>query len=266
MTSFTDSSHNLRFDLGPAKWIDDLNKSGHSALTGYQECSGDAQNKTLTTWCKSHGREIYYPIGTGNPISWESSVFDPLEVNGTPFQGVRRVHPSAQAMGVDITANPSRDFTWVGLRHKGTGKSVLRINVHPAAGATNDKIDVTVRRSQWKNWSIQQYWLDILAFTAREMSRGVKATSERRFWDVILMGGDYNADLMKTQSDEWYYPSQMLPALWMPDTHPAGLDHLQHVYGSDVKVTKRWVVDGHTDHRIHFATMQFAEVDDTPGL
>jgi hypothetical protein len=71
--------------------------------------------------------------------------------------------------------------------------------------------------------------------------------------------------LLLQSTDEWYYPSRILPSLYVKDSQTKGLDHLQHAYGSDVKAGKRWAVSGNTDHRIHFVTRTFASVDDTPG-
>jgi hypothetical protein len=120
--------------------------------------------------------------------------------------------------------------------------------------------------TQWKNWAIQQYWLDVISFTAKEMSRPAVAASMKRFWDVVIIGGDYNGDLVLAADDEWYYPSQLLPSLYARDRIPKGLDHMQHAYGSDVSVDKRWQVAANSDHNIHFTTRTFKTVDDTPGL
>lgn len=255
----------MLFKLNEQKWNADLAKSGRADLVGYQEAGQLGQRRAIKAWAQKNSHEVFHPPKSGNPISWDTRTFAEHGPDGKPFNGVRRVHLGAKQMGVEEPMNPLRGFTWVGLRHKEARKSVLRINVHPVAGATREVPKDDQQLSQWKNWGFQQFWLDIVWFTAREMSRPVEAKSTKRFWDLILLGGDYNGDLLAQRDDEWYYPSRMLPALYAPDRFTKGLDHLQHVHGSDCQVVRRWTVQGYTDHQIHFVSRSFRTVDDTPG-
>lgn len=269
MATFTDGTHNLLFRLDPDKWRADLEKSAAASLTGYQEAEGKPQRITLKDWCAANGRGLYHPKSCGNPISWDSDVWEEWSPTDKKFRGCKHSHLSAVAMGVNAKMNPARDFVWLGLRHKATQRTVLRINVHPLAGGTRapgveeDKDSPAL--DAYKNWGITQYWLDIVSFAAREMSRNPDQKSRERVWGSVLLGGDYNGDLILQKSDEWYYPSRILPSLFVTDKQVNGLDHLQHAHGSDVVAGKRWKVDGFTDHRIHFQEREFKTVPDSPG-
>lgn len=268
MTQFTDASHNVLFRLNAAQWAEDFAKSGTASLVGYQEAEGDPQRRALAAWCKANGRGLFHPDSCGNPISWDTKVWAELQVNDKPFQGKREVHAGAVKMGLaGVKFNPGRDFAWKGLTHRGSGQNVLRINVHPVAGGTDPTPEEGEKLTDWKDWAIGQYWLEVVAFTARHLS--VQRTSDPKeragLWDAILLGGDYNADFLDQRGDQWYYPNRLLPSLYRADPSKGGLDHMQATHGADVKVVKRWSVPGNTDHRIHFCTWALREVEDFPG-
>lgn len=257
--SFVASTHNILFALEktPDKWKEDLVKSSGStvAITNYQEAEGEKARATIREWCVKHNRSLFHPENTGNPISWDNATFEQLVVANSKIGGVKEVHASAREMGVPAKFNPARDFTFVGLKHRATGKSVLVINVHPVSGATapadRPGNDDSPELAAWKDWAIGQYWLDVLSFTARQMSRpdpGVEALTP--FWDIILLGGDFNA--ATANEKQWYYPGAMLDSLYLPDTLERGLDHLMRTITSDCSVADRWKVEGNTDHSIHF--------------
>jgi len=267
VSAFTDATHNLLFQLNGDQWLRDMGKSGKAHLTGYQEAEGDPARATLAEFSKAHNRGLYHPPDCGNPISWDLDTFRQIKVNGQPVEGVHESHAGATRMGIKAKFNPPRDFAWVGLVHRATGKRVLRINVHPLAGATkresNPDNPDSDELSAWKDWGIGQYWLDVLAFTAEQMSvqdPGVETTAA--FWDVILLGGDFNAAM--DNGRRWYYPACMLPALYGEDELRGGLDHLLATHGSDVKPGRRWSVAGFTDHRIHFLEYDLRDVADFP--
>jgi hypothetical protein len=266
-SKYIDASHNFLFTLPKAKWLEDLAKSDAGDITGYQECEGSGQRATLKEHCAATGRGLYHPKSCGNPISWKKDLFSPVRIDGKNYRGVIEAHLGATAMGVDAKFNPPRDFAYVGLTHTETGKKVLRINVHPLAGGTKlesnpDNRD-SVALSKYKDWGIGQYWLDVLSYTAGQMSKqdpGLRAMTN--YWDIVTIGGDYNAAM--SNKDRWYYPANLLAPLFVPDSLKAGLDHMQHGNGSDVKVTRRWAVSGHTDHRIHFVERTIVNVPDFP--
>ena len=267
MARFIDCSHNMLFSLNRDKWNADLAKSGIADLVGYQEAGGDNTRAVLAAWCKAHGFGLYHPAGTSNPIGWKTAVFSEIlrESDKKPVQGQKDVHPSAISMGVDYKYNPAGDFTWKGLLHKASGQKILRVNRHAPAGATTPTSPHPPALEKWKNWAAGQYWLDVISFVTRYASVGTSdPKAQQSYWDVILLGGDYNGDLLRQNTDEWYYPSRILQGLFPDDSNVRGLDHLQHMYGGDVKPVRRWSVAGNTDHRIHFITREFVEVTDFP--
>ena len=269
MTSFLDASHNMLFSMSRDKWLADLAKSGKADLVGYQEAEGRNQRLTLNEWSEKNDRKLYLPAGTGCGIGWKKGVFGYYGPGDAWFHGMHRSHPSAEGMGFKTKYLPSMEYVYVGLYHHKAKKSVLRIDVHPISGATRTVLkdnDKEPGITQWKNWAIQQYWLDVVAFTAKEMGRPANAKQPmKRFWDVIIIGGDYNGDLHLAKDDEWYYPSRILPSLYAKDRIQGGLDHMQHAYGSDVSIARRWQVSANSDHNIHFTSRVFKTVDDTPG-
>lgn len=265
MASYVDATHNVEFILNKDQWNDDLDKSAAGDITGYQEAGAPKIRAVLKQHCIDHGRTLYHPLRCGNPISWKPELFTPVKVDKKFVRGVITAHPSAIVMGIDVKYNPSRDIVYVGLTHKPTGKKVLRINVHPTAGATKPEMDAdnldSNELSIWKDWSIGQYWLDILSFAAGQMSlQDPGRTTTANFWDVLTLGGDYNGALVN--DDRWYYPGALLPALFEPDEQMRGIDHLQHGHGSDVRSGKRWAEEAHSDHNIHLVERTFLNVPD----
>jgi hypothetical protein len=269
MAGFTESTHNMLFTLNKAKWFEDLEKSDNADLTKYQEAEGKPQREALQEWCTKKNRGLYHPKSCGNPISWSKTVFQPVvKANGKPACGVRQVHKSAEAMGVPAKFNPPRDFSWMGLEHTATKNKILAINVHPLAGATKRESAPgntdSPALSVYKDWGIGQYWLDVVSMVAAQMSIQDPGPQEKAsFWDVVTLGGDYNAAMDNKR--EWYYPASILAALFISDTEfLGGLDHMQATHHSDVRQVRRWKVQGNTDHSIHFAQWEFVPRPDFP--
>jgi hypothetical protein len=268
MATYIDASHNMEFSLNPDKWKPDLVKSAEGDITGYQEVELGPTRATLREFCTANNRGLYHPDHSGNPVSWRKDMFSVTRGrDGKPVKGCIQSHPSAEQMGIPVKFNPARDIVYIGFNHKATGKKILRVNVHPTAGATKpesakDNTD-SDELSIYKDWAIGQYWLDILSFVAGQMSiQDPGIATKTNFWDVVTLGGDYNAALNRT--DRWYYPGSMLPALFEPDVQMRGIDHLQHAHGSDVHDGRRWAVDGNTDHQIHFVERTFVSITDFP--
>jgi hypothetical protein len=265
--TYVDCSHNVEFSLNEAKWKPDVVKSGEGDITGYQEAEGTGPRTVIKDYCIAHNRGRYHPTGSGNAISWKRELFRPVVVNKKKVNGMIQSHLGAIAMGIDVKYNPARDFTYVGLLHKETGKKILRVNVHPIAGATKPESAAANTDSDalsvYKDWAVGQYWLDILSFVSAQMSLQDPGTKTMtNFWDVISLGGDYNAAL--NDKDRWYYPGALLPALFEPDEQLRGLDHLQVAHGSDTRPGHRWAVDANSDHQIHFIERTFVDVADFP--
>jgi len=267
MTGYIDCSHNVLRTMDKNRWDKDLAKSDKADITGYQEAGASGVREVIKAYCGREGRALYHPTSCGNPISWKRSVFTEVRIREKLARGVINSHLGASQMGVPARMNPARDFTYVGLRHRESSKTVLRINVHTTAhgvmAESSPANTDSVAASKWKDWAIGQYWLDVLSFVAGQMSLqdpGRETTTS--LWDVVSIGGDYNGQM--TNRARWYYPGSLLPAVFVADRKPTGLDHLQHGHGSDVTVDRRWSVPGYTDHSIHFVQRTFANVTDFP--
>lgn len=269
MMKYIDATHNMWFRLQttPNKWKEDLAVSGQADIVGYSEADGDKQRAVLAAFCADTDRGLYHPQHSDSAISWKTDVFRQVRIEGVPVHGRIVSHASAIAMGINRKYNPGRDFTWVGLLHRDTRQRILRINVHPLAGGTKPESRSTdgPELSEYKDWGIGQYWLDVVSFAAGQMSmqRGEKITDDRSLWDIVSLGGDYNAEL--DRAERWYYPGALLPALFEPDAMVNGLDHLQVSHGSDARPVRRWAVNAHTDHRLHFVEREIREREDFPG-
>jgi hypothetical protein len=262
--TFTLSSHNMLFSLDPKRWNQDLTKSDMGDITAYQEANGRQMRTTLKNFCGDHGRGLYHPDSTGQPISWKVKRFEPM----ANTMGVVEVHRGAKGMGVDAHMKPARDFSHIGLREKESGSQGLVINVHPISTATADESQINHNQGTevniWNDWSIGQYWLDVVSFSAKAMShqRPGKETRESK-WDWICLIGDFNADLRNKEM--WYYPGNLVLSLFDTDKRPQGLDHIIFSKGSDLRKGERRVAQGHTDHLIHFQTVTTtAEQPDFP--
>lgn len=261
MSDIIVGSHNVLFTMDERRWKADLKKSSIAHVVGYQEAENDRVRKVLTQHCEETGRGLFHPDKTGNPISWSEKEYFNLGV-----QGVVDSHLGAVQMGVKAKFNPPRDYSFVGLEHKVSRQKHLFIDVHPVAGGTKLESNPDNHDSEqltlWKDWAIGQYWLDIMSFVAKEMSNNASPRKTDPFWDAIIMMGDFNAYL--DRKERWYYPGALLPALFTADQQVRGLDHIVSTHGSDIAWTKRWSVDGHTDHRIHFRKGTIKEVADFP--
>lgn len=237
-------AHNLLFRLDREKWLADMKKSNVAQIVFYCEGGRLAVRKALRENAELHGRGLYAPENTDNHIGWDETDFTAIPKK----RGVVEVH----ARHPHRRMNPAKDFAWVGLRHNATGRRVLAISVHPNAGYTTpggrEGTKNNPEYNEWVDWGAQQYWLDIVAFVADQMST--------EYWDDIIVGGDYNAPMGPTKDDraddEWWYPYRLAGALLRPD-NDGHIDHLLLTRDSESKVVKRWRKPGFTDHPIVFS-------------
>lgn len=133
MATYVDGSHNMLFKLDPTKWEADLKKADQADICGHQEAGGKAR-ATLRDHCAATNRGRYHPTGSTLAISWKKDVFSAIPHERGQIK-VHEKHPTAKY-------NPARDIVWIGLKHIASGNKLLRINIHPVAGATKDE-DVT---------------------------------------------------------------------------------------------------------------------------
>lgn len=237
--AFTDATHNVLYTLDVDDWEHDLPLSGVASLVGYCEAGGVKVRKALATYCRAKERGLYHPLGSSNPVSWDRGQWRALPTES----GVTTVHPKHPTAKM----NPAREVVWVGLKHKDTDARVLRLNVHATASALKPEADTPWGDAldKWKDWSIQQYWLEVVAFTATQLRRDT--------WDAVLLGGDFNGRLEDVT--RWYHPGVLLSGLYTRDDTPHSIDRLVHTRSSRVRQTKRWARhEGlRTDHALQFA-------------
>ena len=244
---YTACAHNLRFDLGRAKWLEDMRKSTEARVVFYSEGGNAKVRAALRENAEINERGLYMPDTTGNHIGWDPEMFTRI-----PKQhGVVEVH----AKHPHRRMNPAKDFSWVGLRRNGLdGKTLLAVCVHPNAGYTTpggrEGTEQNIEYNQWNDWGAMQYWLDIVSFCTAQMSLEI--------WDDILVGGDYNAPMGPTKDDraddEWWYPYRLFGAIALPD-ESGHIDHLILTRDSESKGGKITRKSGFTDHPIVFRQM-----------
>lgn len=244
MARFTVASHNMLFRLDAKRWAHDLDLSAVADLRGFQEAVDSGPRAAVVRHAHAKGLAIFEPKH-GNPIVWNSAVFDDAEVEIEEF-----VHRSAIADGLTLAKfNPARYIQGKGLVHKATGKRVLFLNVHPTAGGTmREPNKFGPRLNAWKNKAIERYWLAVIQIVTREMRK------DR--WDVIILGGDWNARM--TDRAEWYFPARLLAGLFREDEIAHGLDHVTLTRNSAATVERRWAMneDVFSDHALHFAEIR----------
>ncbi len=74
-----------------------------------------------------------------NPISWKKSVWKMEDA------GFLKTHNGKAKV------SPNRYITWVKLKHRESGKQLIRINTHLVCGAWSEHKPTTAwRREQWK--------------------------------------------------------------------------------------------------------------------
>lgn len=247
MATFTVGTHNVLFRLDRERWLEDLDRSHEVAdVRLFQEGGSKKFRRTLRKHKNMRGLRKYHPHATECPIAWRRDVWKPMwKESGA--KGASLVHPGAGF----AKFNPKRSIVWKGLTHRKTGKRVLFVNVHATAGYAKDerKTPWGDRLDDWKNWAARQMWLAVVAFLAEQMKREV--------WDVIVLGGDFNARL--NNRGEWYYPGPMLDGLTIEDEEtPRSIDRLVLTRDSRAKTKRRWGSRRgyHTDHAVHFARVR----------
>lgn len=267
MAHFTMASHNILYSLSREKIRADLKVSGTADIVLYQEAGTDRVASVLRVWADENGFGLYDAGSGGNAIAWRNSVFKIAQHrDGTPVLGRHKVHSSAKDFGLDLPT-PAKDFTFVGLVHRETLKKVLVVNVHPVAEATKRESDPdnrykTPEQNAWADWAFGQYWVDVVAFTAAQMSKPVALGSTKPYWSAVVLGGDFNSSLINDR--RWYYPAPILKSLYRGDLQAWGLDHLMCTRSSDLIMRDRSHREANSDHDIQFVLMEFRPMPDFP--
>jgi hypothetical protein len=171
-----------------------------------------------------------------NPIAWRSDLFDMLT------HGHRLAHHR------EANVTPARHVTWVALRHKESGLSLLVIDVHPINAYAGQNKPPRALRDQFA----EAYWRTVVDVT--EELQGA--------YDGVLLGGDFNVRL--ANRDEDWYPGHLLAPLYRFD-HGSGIDHVLIGHATPLVVVRHGHVrDLNSDHDLHYAVLSTSAVPTPP--
>lgn len=123
------------------------------------------------------------------------------------------------------------------------GATALVVNTHAVSGYNR------VRASPWRRAAARAHWTKMLQLT------GIWALSRR--YDVILLGGDFNAPPAACRA--WYFPGPLLDPLYEPDKRRS-IDQLRTARNPTLPVTvvRRWALTGlHSDHAAELRQIRY---------
>lgn len=123
------------------------------------------------------------------------------------------------------------------------GAVFLIVNTHAVSGYNR------AYASPWRRAAARVHWTTLLQLTGRW------ALSRR--YDVILVGGDFNAPPAARRA--WYFPGPLLDPLYVPDTRRT-IDQLRTARNPTrpVAVLRRWALTGlHSDHAAQLRTIRY---------
>lgn len=141
-----------------------------------------------------------------NPISWKKKEWDLVD------SGFRRTHGGLEKV------SPSRYVTWVKLKNKKTGDTIVRMNTHLVSGAWSSK---NKPAKQWR----QDQW-----HTHMRKMKEMVARFERSGHPVII-GGDFNRDSYKLFGNKVKYDNNIHVGTHGKST----LDYVMHTPNKDLK-------------------------------
>jgi hypothetical protein len=154
-----------------------------------------------------------------NPISWKNSIWKKEDA------GFLRTHRGLARV------SPNRYITWARLKHRETGKEIVRINTHLVSGAWGKHKPTTAWRRE--HWNTHMRKLGDLV--ERFESRGLK----------VVIGGDFNRDSFKVLGDQVAYDNKLNVGTHGRST----LDYLMHTRGSGLEKLGARVQGGYaSDH------------------
>lgn len=144
-----------------------------------------------------------------NPISWNKEKWSQVGDGG-----FRRTHHGKGGV------SPNRYITWVKLKNKETGETLIRMNTHLVSGAWSPK------KKPEKEWR-QDMWK-----THMRKMKQVVSRFERSGMPVII-GGDFNRDSYKVLGNKVKYDNKLNVG-----THGAStLDYVMHTPHAELKRT-----------------------------
>lgn len=143
-----------------------------------------------------------------NPISWKKKEWDLVD------SGFRRTHKGKSEV------SPNRYVTWVQLKNKKTGDTIVRMNTHLVSGAWSGgaKKAKEWRKDQWN--------------THMRKLKEMVARFERKGLPVII-GGDFNRDSYKLFGNKVNYDNNIHVGTHGKSTY----DYVMHTPNKDLKRT-----------------------------
>lgn len=141
-----------------------------------------------------------------NPISWKKKDWDLVD------SGFRRTH------GGLAKVSPSRYVTWVKLKNKKTGDTIVRMNTHLVSGAWNGKDN---KAKQWRKDQWRTHMRKLKEMVARFERSGLP----------VIIGGDFNRNRYKVLGDRVKYDNDLKVGTLGGST----LDYVMHTPNKDLK-------------------------------
>lgn len=230
MSTFIDATYNVLHDNGEDAVFDDLTAAfdgAHVDILGLQENETKATNRAVRRIRKRKDVAGYVPLGTAKEVAilWRTDVFEAL-----PGRGKHMTH------GGKAKVTPQRWIVWQPLRHKASGKTVLRINTHAINGFSHGRHSYPHLRDE----DARKHFVDLLKIIAANIGK----------YDVILIGGDMNVRI--ENHDEWWYPGNLLNGTCELQSNNT-IDPLIYVKGSAIEPRDQWTLTRglHSDHALH---------------
>ncbi|MFO0599525.1 MAG: hypothetical protein U0228_29740 [Myxococcaceae bacterium] len=155
-----------------------------------------------------------------NPISWKKSVWQKEDA------GFVRTHHGLAKV------SPNRYITWVKLKHRASGKEIVRINTHLVSGAWSHGHRPTTawRQHQWK---VHMQKLDHLVQHFEK--QGLQ----------VIVGGDFNRDSFKVLGNHVAYDNKLNVGTHGRSTY----DYLMHTTNGHLRRVMAKVQGGYaSDH------------------
>lgn len=155
-----------------------------------------------------------------NPISWKKDVWKKVDAGFQQTHGGRK------------KVSPNRYITWVKLKHRKTGKTIIRMNTHLVSGAwtSKQKKDKPWRREMW-----QRHMTEMRQLVARFKAKGLP----------VIIGGDFNRDSYRVLGNQVRYDNNLNVATHGRST----IDYMMHTANKRVSRERAKVQGGYfSDH------------------
>lgn len=210
-------------EMAQSKVVHDVRKAAatQAGLIGWNEIGPARYVSAIKALGPQWGH--YFPrdgkLRIPNPISWKKSIWDKVD------DGFMRTHNGLAKV------SPHRYITWVKLKNKQTGKTIIRMNTHLVSGAWSSRKPTTEWRRQM--WNI--HMTKMKALVAKFEKQG----------HIIVVGGDFNRDSYRVLGNQVAYDNKLHVGTLGKST----LDYVMHTKDEDIRRIKGRVQRGYeSDH------------------